>query len=167
MRIVLVYAVLAIAVTALCLHLIVPLVMQLGDFWGRLLGAVITIGAVAPFLRALIMKKNHSEEFRALWRDSRFNHAPFDFGYFTPYCHCDFVRCLYYQRFISGFSCFGRSYCNCGCYGYDCISFSQETVNCAGADICSESPLEGYAAGIFGREASGNMPDLYWIGIFT
>ena len=75
-RIVLVYAVLAIAVTALCLHLIVPLVMQLGDFWGRLLGAVITIGAVAPFLRALIMKKNHSEEFRALWRDSRFNHAP-------------------------------------------------------------------------------------------
>lgn len=75
-RIVLVYAVLAIAVTALCLHLIVPLVMQLGDFWGRLLGAVITIGAVALFLRALIMKKNHSEEFRALWRDSRFNHAP-------------------------------------------------------------------------------------------
>lgn len=76
-RIVLIYAVLSIAVTALFLHFIVPLAIDmLGDLWGRVLGAALTIAAVAPFLRAMIMKKNRSEEFKSLWSDSRFNHAP-------------------------------------------------------------------------------------------
>ena len=77
MRIVLIYSVLSVAIMGLCLHLVVPLIVSaLGDFWGRLLGAVVTISAIAPFLRALIMKKNRSIEFKALWSDSRFNHAP-------------------------------------------------------------------------------------------
>lgn len=76
-RIVLIYAVLSIAVTALFLHFIVPLATDmLGYLWGRILGAVLTITAIAPFLRAMIMKKNRSEEFKSLWSDSRFNHAP-------------------------------------------------------------------------------------------
>lgn len=76
-RIVLIYAVLSIAVTALFLHFIVPLATDmLGDLWGRILGAVLTITAIAPFLRAMIMEKNRSEEFKSLWSDSRFNHAP-------------------------------------------------------------------------------------------
>lgn len=75
-RIVLIYAVLSIAVTALFLHFIVPLATDmLGDLWGRILGAALTIAAIAPFLRAMIMKKNRSEEFKSLWSDSRFNHA--------------------------------------------------------------------------------------------
>mgnify|MGYP000632875313 FL=1 len=49
---------------------------MLGDLWGRILGAALTIAAIAPFLRAMIMKKNRSEEFKSLWSDSRFNHAP-------------------------------------------------------------------------------------------
>lgn len=76
-RIVLIYAVLSIAVTALFLHFIVPLATDmLGDLWGRILGAALTIAAIAPFLRAMIMNKNRSEEFKSLWSDSRFNHAP-------------------------------------------------------------------------------------------
>ena len=76
-RIVLIYAVLSIAVTALFLHFIVPLATDmLGDLWGRILGAVLTITAIAPFFRAMIMNKNRSEEFKSLWSDSRFNHAP-------------------------------------------------------------------------------------------
>lgn len=76
-RIVLIYAVLSIAVTALFLHFIVPLAIDmLGGLWGRILGAALTIAAIAPFLRAMIMKKNRSEEFKSLWSDSRFNHAP-------------------------------------------------------------------------------------------
>lgn len=76
-RIVLIYAVLSIAVTALFLYFIVPLATDmLGDLWGRILGAALTIAAIAPFLRAMIMKKNRSEEFKSLWSDSRFNHAP-------------------------------------------------------------------------------------------
>ena len=76
-RIVVIYSVLSVAVTGLSLHFFAPLLIAaVGDFWGRLLGAVLTILLVAPFLRALIMKKNRSIEFRALWIDNRFNHAP-------------------------------------------------------------------------------------------
>lgn len=77
LRIVLIYSVLSIAVVGLCLNFAVPFVVAaLGDFWGRMAGAVMTVMAIAPFLRALIMKKNRSVEFKALWSDSRFNHAP-------------------------------------------------------------------------------------------
>ena len=34
------------------------------------------IVCISPFLRAIVMKKNHSIEFQALWKDSRFNRAP-------------------------------------------------------------------------------------------
>ena len=35
-----------------------------------------TIVCISPFLRAIIMKKNHSVEFQALWQDNRYNRAP-------------------------------------------------------------------------------------------
>lgn len=77
MRITLIYSVLSVAVMGISLHWIVPVVIKaLGEFWGRMAGALITVAAIAPFLRALIMKKNRSVEFKALWSDSRFNHAP-------------------------------------------------------------------------------------------
>ena len=76
-RIVIIYSVLSVAVTIVSLHFFVPmLVSVLGDGWGRLAGAVLTIGLLSPFLRALVMKKNHSAEFRSLWADNRFNRAP-------------------------------------------------------------------------------------------
>lgn len=37
---------------------------------------LLTIAFIAPFLRAMLMKKNHSEEFKALWAESRLNHLP-------------------------------------------------------------------------------------------
>lgn len=80
LRIVLVYSVLSIAVTVLCLHFLAPLCVQLmGHLWGRVVCALLTILLVAPFLRAMIMKKNHSIEFKALWADNRFNRAPLIF----------------------------------------------------------------------------------------
>lgn len=76
-RIVVIYLVLCIAVMALSFNLLVPFLKHaLPDPWGRLLAAVLTIVAISPFLRAIIMKKNHSVEFQALWRDNRFNRAP-------------------------------------------------------------------------------------------
>lgn len=76
-RIVLVYTVLTVATMAICLNFLKPFVFALvGEFWGQWLGAVVTIAAISPFLRAMIMKKNHSIEFKALWSDSRVNHAP-------------------------------------------------------------------------------------------
>lgn len=76
-RVVLVYSVLSIAVLIISLHFMRPYLLDvLGMTWGKIVTAVITILAIAPFLRALIMKKNHSVEFRTLWNDNRFNHAP-------------------------------------------------------------------------------------------
>ncbi len=47
--------------------------------WAHLLCAAITIIMLAPFLRAMVVKKNRSEEFRALWIGSRHNRAPLTF----------------------------------------------------------------------------------------
>ncbi len=47
--------------------------------WADLLCAAITLLLIAPFLRAMVMKKTRSEEFRALWIGSRHNRAPLTF----------------------------------------------------------------------------------------
>lgn len=76
-RIVVVYSVLSVAGIALCLNVISPFIIEtMGDAWGPFVSAAITIIAIAPFLRALIMKKNHSIEFRALWSGNKGNHIP-------------------------------------------------------------------------------------------
>lgn len=76
-RIVAVYSVLCIAVIVLSFHFIIPLFRaSLPLFWANLAGAVFTIVCISPFLRAIIMKKNHSVEFQALWQDNRYNRAP-------------------------------------------------------------------------------------------
>ena len=48
---------------------------NLPHFWASLLGAVFVILCIAPFLRAIMVKKNHSVEFVTLWHDSRTNRA--------------------------------------------------------------------------------------------
>ena len=76
-KIVAVYSVLSLAVVLLFFNFVVPVIdAALPEFWAHLLSAVLTIACVSPFLRAIMMKKNHSVEFRALWNDSRFNRAP-------------------------------------------------------------------------------------------
>jgi CPA2 family monovalent cation:H+ antiporter-2 len=50
--------------------------LVLPEFWAKLADVVFMIVCVSPFLRAIVMKKNHSIEFQALWQDSRFNRAP-------------------------------------------------------------------------------------------
>ena len=75
-RNVVIYMVLIVAIIAICINFIAPLVLHLPDPWGRLAAVIITIAAISPFLQALIMKKNNSPEFKALWNDNRINHAP-------------------------------------------------------------------------------------------
>ena len=58
-RIVAVYSVLCIAMITLSFHFIIPLFRaSLPVFWANLAGTVFTIVCIAPFLRAIIMKKN-------------------------------------------------------------------------------------------------------------
>lgn len=76
-RIFMVYSVLTIAVIILSLRLLVPFLQQhLPDFWASLLGATLTILLISPFLRAIVVKKNHSIEFMTLWNDNRVNRGP-------------------------------------------------------------------------------------------
>ncbi|MEG1838326.1 MAG: cation:proton antiporter, partial [Bacteroidaceae bacterium] len=76
-RIALVYSVLSITVITISFQLIIPFFRHhLPPFWASLLGAVFTILAISPFLRAIVVKKNHSVEFMALWDDNHFNRGP-------------------------------------------------------------------------------------------
>ena len=76
-RITLIYSIISIAVIALSFRFLVPLFQEnLPGIWGKLLAAVVTILFIAPFLRAIMIKKNHSVEFVTLWNDSRGNRAP-------------------------------------------------------------------------------------------
>jgi CPA2 family monovalent cation:H+ antiporter-2 len=46
------------------------------EWWADALCGLLTVMFISPFLRAMVMKKNHSEEFRALWTESRVNRLP-------------------------------------------------------------------------------------------
>ena len=76
-RMVAIYTVLCIAVILLSFQFIMPFFhLVLPEFWAKMIGAAFMIVCISPFLRAIVMKKNHSIEFQALWQDSRFNRAP-------------------------------------------------------------------------------------------
>ena len=47
--------------------------------WAHPVCALLTILLLSPYLRAMVVKKNRSEEFRALWIGSRHNRAPLTF----------------------------------------------------------------------------------------
>lgn len=68
------YIVLTIAVTALFLGFLLPLGRAaLGHWMGNAVCGVLAILVISPFLRAFVMKKNHSEEFKELWEQNLFN----------------------------------------------------------------------------------------------
>lgn len=76
-RIVVIYSILSISVVVLSFRFVVPFFKEnLLGVWGSLLGALFTILCVSPFLRAIMVKKNHSVEFMTLWDDSRVNRGP-------------------------------------------------------------------------------------------
>lgn len=76
-KITVVYSIVSIAVIAVSFRLLVPLLKDtIPGVWGRLLAAFVIILCISPFLRAIMIKKNHSVEFLTLWNDNRGNRAP-------------------------------------------------------------------------------------------
>ena len=76
-RIIVIYGIICVAICALSLNLLVPALEGImGTLWAHIVAAAITIVAMAPFLRAMMIKKNKSEEFKTLWDESRANRAP-------------------------------------------------------------------------------------------
>ena len=76
-KIVVVYSIISVAVVFISFKWFTPFLRDnLTDFWGSLIGAGLTILLISPFLRAIMIKKNHSVEFTTLWNDHRSNRAP-------------------------------------------------------------------------------------------
>lgn len=78
---VVIYSILSAAVIALMFTFVQPFINALWPTgakhgWTNLITALLTIVFISPFLRAMIMKKNHSEEFKALWTEQRINRLP-------------------------------------------------------------------------------------------
>jgi monovalent cation:H+ antiporter-2, CPA2 family len=79
-RQVVVYAILSIAVIALMFTFFLPFIRSiLPHWWANAVCGTLTVALIAPFLRAIVMKKNHSEEFKRLWAESGYNRLPLIF----------------------------------------------------------------------------------------
>lgn len=78
-RITLIYSILSSASIAVMFMFFLPFVRSIMPgmhWWANGICALTTVLFISPFLRAIVMKKNHSEEFKALWSESRLNHIP-------------------------------------------------------------------------------------------
>ncbi len=81
---VVIYSILSAAVVAIMLSIFLPFMRRLLPgwelhWWANGITGVLTVAMISPFLRSMIMKKNHSEEFKALWTESRLNRLPLIF----------------------------------------------------------------------------------------
>ena len=85
----LVYSILSAAVIALMFMFALPFARTITSWQFIFLGetivvadlviALLTVLLISPFLRAMLMKKNHSEEWKALWAESNRNRPPLIF----------------------------------------------------------------------------------------
>lgn len=76
-RITVIYSILSGASIALMFTFFLPFVRQLlPHWWANAACGLLTLLFISPFLRAIMMKKNHSEEFKALWNSNPYNRLP-------------------------------------------------------------------------------------------
>ena len=76
-----VYSILSSAVIALMFAFVLPFTRQLLPGWelhwyANAITGLLTVVCIAPFLRAMVMKKNRSVEWKALWNESNRNRLP-------------------------------------------------------------------------------------------
>ena len=77
----LVYSILSAAVITLMFTFVLPLTRRMLPGWtlhwyANAITGLLTVLAISPFLRAMVMKKNRSEEWKALWAESNRNRLP-------------------------------------------------------------------------------------------
>ena len=76
-----VYSILSMATIALMFTFALPFFRKITSGWGQdwyanIITGVLTVICISPFLRAMVMKKNRSEEWKALWAESNRNRLP-------------------------------------------------------------------------------------------
>lgn len=75
-----IYSILSSAAIVLMFTFFLPFARHiLPHYWANAVCGLITIIIISPFLRAMVMKKNHSDELKALWSESRLNRLPLVF----------------------------------------------------------------------------------------
>ncbi len=80
-RMVVIYLIICIMIIFLSMQYLAPVVQSnLPGTKGSALCALIIITMLAPFMRAIMVKKNHSAEFEKLWSESKTNRGPLIFS---------------------------------------------------------------------------------------
>ena len=75
-----IYGILSTAVVTLMLTFVLPLCRNMLGHWpGNAVCGLFTVLMISPFLRSMIMKNVHSDEFRQLWTESLLNRLPLIF----------------------------------------------------------------------------------------
>lgn len=101
----LIYTVLCIAVTTVMLTFALQFFRHiLPHWWANGATGLLTFVCISPFMRALVMKNNHSEEFKELWTESRLNRLPLVFTVLfrvTIAASILFYICNYLARFAN------------------------------------------------------------------
>ena len=101
------YSILSAAVIAVMFTFVLPLVRNLLPGWhlhwyANAITGLLTVVLIAPFLRAIVMKKNHSNEWKRLWVESSINRIPLMFTIVVRYVIAlgfIFYICNYLTRF--------------------------------------------------------------------
>ena len=105
----LIYSILATATIALMFTFFLPFMRGLLPGWelhwyANAITGVLTVLFISPFLRAMVMKKNRSEEWKALWEESNRNHMPLLFTVLVrvviAVCFIFYI-CNYLSRFTN------------------------------------------------------------------
>ncbi len=103
----LIYSILSSAAIALMFTFFLPVARQIFPGWNlhwyaNAITGIATVLIISPFLRAMVMKKNHSEEFKALWGESNYNRLPLIFTILVRFVIAIgfvFYICNYLTRF--------------------------------------------------------------------
>ena len=79
-----IYSILTSATIAVMFTFGLPMLRRLlsglgSPVWANLATVLITLALISPFLRAIVMKRNHSQEFKKLWTENRLNRLPLVF----------------------------------------------------------------------------------------
>ena len=79
-----IYSILSIAAIVLMFTFFLPFVRSFFPsyelhWYANAICGILTVLIISPFLRAMVVKKNHSDEFKALWAESWVNHFPLIF----------------------------------------------------------------------------------------
>ena len=103
------YSILSAAVITLMFTFALPFMRSLFPGWrlhwyANAITGLLTIIIIAPFLRAIVMKKNHSNEWKRLWVESSINRIPLLFTIFVRFVIAlgfIFYICNYLTRFTN------------------------------------------------------------------